>query len=134
MSIEQRLRQAILLKNKTLKEFASESGMPYTTLQQYLSDKIDRKPNADALIKFETYLNISIDWLLTGKGSMYQNVYQNDLQEEKAEYKKRNEIEKIREWLKLWWNKADERERYWLSVQMERTFPEYKEWLDKQGF
>jgi len=129
MSIEQRLRQAILLKNKTLKEFASESGMPYTTLQQYLSDKIDRKPNADALIKFETYLSISIDWLLTGKGPMYHG----EIQEQKAEYKKKDEVEQVIGWLKDWQNWADERKRHWLGVQMERTFPEYREWLDKQG-
>jgi transcriptional regulator with XRE-family HTH domain len=127
MNIKQRLRQAILLKNKTLKQFALESGMPYITLQQYLSDKIDRKPNADALIKMSIYLNVSIDWLLTGEGAMYRD----HIQEERVENKKA--VEQIVEWLKDWWDKANEKERYWLEVQIERTFPEYREWLKKQG-
>jgi transcriptional regulator with XRE-family HTH domain len=127
MNIKQRLRQAILLKNKTLKQFALESGMPYITLQQYLSDKIDRKPNADALIKMSIYLNVSLDWLLTGEGAMYRD----HIQEERVENKKA--VEQIVEWLKDWWDKANEKERYWLEVQIERTFPEYREWLKKQG-
>jgi transcriptional regulator with XRE-family HTH domain len=127
MNIKQRMRQAILLKNKTLKQFALESGMPYITLQQYLSDKIDRKPNADALIKMSIYLNVSLDWLLTGEGAMYRD----HIQEERVENKKA--VEQIVEWLKDWWDKANEKERYWLEVQIERTFPEYREWLKKQG-
>ena len=126
MSISDRLRQIMLDNKLNMKEFSLNSGIPYRSLQDYLLSK--RTPGTDAVVKICTHFSINLNWLLTGKGSMYQ------IGEEKAEYKKRNEIEKIREWLKLWWNKADERERYWLSVQMERTFPEYKEWLDKQGF
>ncbi|OAD22752.1 hypothetical protein THIOM_001431 [Candidatus Thiomargarita nelsonii] len=70
-----------------------------------------------------------MNWLLTGEGSMYRD----QIQEQKAEYKKRDEIEQIREWLKDWGNKVDERKHHWLGVQMEQMFPEYREWLNKQG-
>jgi len=127
MDISKRLRQAILLKNKTLKEFALKADMPYITLQRYLSG--DRKPNTDALTKISIHLNVSTDWLLMGEGPMYRD----QIQEQKAEYKKKDEVDQIRDWLKDWWAQADEKKRNWLEIEMERTFPEYREWLDKQG-
>jgi len=127
MDINQRLRQAILLKNKTLKEFSLKAGMPYITLQRYLSG--DRKPNSEALIKISIHLDINLNWLLMGEGPMYHH----KLKEERAEYKKKEKVDQIRDWLKDWWAQADEKKRIWLEIEMERLFPEYREWLDKKG-
>ncbi len=120
MSIGQRLREIILIKNKNLKEFSENANIPYTTLQQYLAD--DRKPGADALIKISTQLHISIDWLLKGQGEMY----------ERKGTKKVETLVGTIEWLNEWWDGADEKHRHWLEVQMKRCFPEYAKWADKE--
>lgn len=54
-----------------VKEFSEQTGIPYRTLQQYLSD--DRAPAADALTKICAQTNINIHWLLTGEDPMYRN-------------------------------------------------------------
>jgi transcriptional regulator with XRE-family HTH domain len=89
MDIGQRLRQVILLKNKTLKNFTSKTGMHYVTLQQYLSG--NRKPNADALIKMIIYLDVNVNWLLTGEGPMYCHQLKEPIKEKKQEIKEINE-------------------------------------------
>jgi len=125
MDISKRLRQAILLKNKTLKEFALKADIPYISLQRYLSG--DRKPNTDVLSKISIHLDVNMNWLLINEGPMYR------IREETAEYEKKDEIERIIGWLKDWWAQADEKKRNWLEIEIERTFPEYREWLDKQS-
>lgn len=71
MSIKERLRQVIDAKGMTIKELSELSAIPYRSLQNYLRG--EREPNADALITLKTHLGISIDWLLTGNGSMILN-------------------------------------------------------------
>jgi hypothetical protein len=46
--------------------------IPYRTLQNYLLD--EREPNAKAMGALRTHLGISVDWLLTGEGSMFHSV------------------------------------------------------------
>ncbi|ECS5439105.1 TPA: helix-turn-helix domain-containing protein [Salmonella enterica subsp. enterica serovar Hvittingfoss] len=66
MSIKERLREAMVAKGLTIKALSDLSKIPYRSLQNYLRG--EREPNAEALIALSTHLNISIDWLLTGKG------------------------------------------------------------------
>ncbi len=66
MSIKERLREAMVAKSLTIKALSDLSKIPYRSLQNYLRG--EREPNAEALIALSTHLNISIDWLLTGKG------------------------------------------------------------------
>lgn len=66
MSIKERLREAMDDKGLTIKALSDLSKIPYRSLQNYLRG--EREPNAEALIALSTHLNISIDWLLTGKG------------------------------------------------------------------
>ncbi|MEK8021379.1 MAG: helix-turn-helix transcriptional regulator [Candidatus Parabeggiatoa sp.] len=75
--IGKRLNQIVLLKNKNLKDFSTDSKIPYATLQQYASGK--RRPTTDVLIKIKTHSNISIDWLLTGEGEMYNTPQKGDV-------------------------------------------------------
>jgi transcriptional regulator with XRE-family HTH domain len=89
MDIGQRLRQVILLKNKTLKEFTLKADMRYLTLQRYLSG--NRKLNADALIKIITHLDVNVNWLLTGEGPMYCHQLKEPIKEKKQEIKGINE-------------------------------------------
>ncbi|EEZ6284044.1 TPA: helix-turn-helix transcriptional regulator [Escherichia coli] len=66
MSIKERLREAMVAKSLTIKALSDLSKIPYRSLQNYLRG--EREPNAEALVALGTHLNISIDWLLTGKG------------------------------------------------------------------
>ena len=66
MSIKERLREAMDAKGLTIKALSGLSKIPYRSLQNYLRG--EREPNAEALVALSTHLNISIDWLLTGKG------------------------------------------------------------------
>ena len=66
MSIKERLREAMDAKGLTIKALSDLSKIPYRSLQNYLRG--EREPNAEALVSLSTHLNISIDWLLTGKG------------------------------------------------------------------
>ncbi|MEK8017060.1 MAG: helix-turn-helix transcriptional regulator [Candidatus Parabeggiatoa sp.] len=120
MDIAKRLKKVIVNKNKTLKDFSKEANIPYITLQKYIAG--ERKPGADALTKIHIQLGISINWLLTGKGEMY---------EKKGTEKVETLVGTI-EWLKEWWDGADEKHRHWLEVQMKRCFPEYAKWADKE--
>lgn len=131
MSIMERLRQTILSKNKTLRDFSDESSIPYTTLQQYLSGS--RKPGLDALNSIKTHLSISIDWLLTGDGPMHRE-QAHQIQAQPAEYKiKRNdEIKYMHDWLDDLWYNADAKKRHWLEIQIGRSFPEYREWREQK--
>lgn len=66
MSIKERLREAMDGNGLTIKALSDLSKIPYRSLQNYLRG--EREPNAEALVALSTHLNISIDWLLTGKG------------------------------------------------------------------
>lgn len=68
MSIATRLRSVLDLKGLSIKEASELVGIPYRTLQNYLLD--EREPNAKALSAIRTHLGISVDWLLTGEGTM----------------------------------------------------------------
>lgn len=61
--IGERLREAISLKGKSLRAFSDDSGIPYRTLQDYVSDA--RLPGADALSRISGQ-GIDVNWLLLG--------------------------------------------------------------------
>ncbi|NVZ96789.1 helix-turn-helix domain-containing protein [Pseudomonas sp. B6001] len=68
MSIAARLRSVIDERGMSIKEASEVVGIPYRTLQNYLLG--EREPNAKAMAAIRTHLGISLDWLLTGEGSM----------------------------------------------------------------
>lgn len=72
MSIATRLRDVLDVKGLSIKQAAEIVGIPYRTLQNYLLD--EREPNAKAMSAIRTHLGISVDWLLTGEGSMFPGV------------------------------------------------------------
>lgn len=69
MSIATRLRNVIDDRGMSIKEASEVVGIPYRTLQNYLLG--EREPNAKAMAAIRTHLGISLDWLLTGEGSMF---------------------------------------------------------------
>lgn len=68
MSIAARLRSVIDDRGMSIKDASEVVGIPYRTLQNYLLG--EREPNAKAMAAIRTHLGISLDWLLTGEGSM----------------------------------------------------------------
>ena len=73
MNIGGRIRKAIERKYDKLKDFSKESGIPYRTLYEYFND--ERMPGGEVLLKIQSNLDVSIDWLLTGKGEMCEHDY-----------------------------------------------------------
>lgn len=67
--ISSRLKILIDLLGLNLKDFSRQTGVPYTTLQDYIAGK--RLPGAENLQKISRQLHVSIDWLLTGEGEPF---------------------------------------------------------------
>lgn len=61
----ERLRNSIKMNSKTQKELCAIWQINETTLVRYLSG--DRLPKIDLLEAISETLNVSVDWLITGK-------------------------------------------------------------------
>ena len=90
MCISERLKQVLDAKKMTVTEFSKVTGISYRSAMNYLNE--GRDPNVDALVKIHKELEISITWLLTGNGAMFQAATQESTisaQEEKliADYR-----------------------------------------------
>ena len=71
MSIKIRLKFLIGKLNLKITDFAKKTGIPYRTLQNYLSG--ERQPSAENLQKIAICFNIDLNWLLTGEGNMFKS-------------------------------------------------------------
>lgn len=76
MSISQRIKQLRRLKNKSQVEFSREIGASQTAISNYESG--EREPNSEFLKKLVVAYDVNLSWLLTGEGSMFQEVRQID--------------------------------------------------------
>ena len=90
MCISERLKQVLDAKKMTVTEFSKVTGISYRSAMNYLNE--GRDPNVDALVKIHKEREISITWLLTGNGAMFQAATQESTisaQEEKliADYR-----------------------------------------------
>lgn len=59
---DDRLKNLRLAKNVSMRQMASDLGMPYTTYINY--EKNEREPNSETLVLLATYFNVSSDFLL----------------------------------------------------------------------
>ena len=71
MCISDRLKQILEVKGMSIKEFSELTGISYRSAMNYLNE--GRDPNVEGLVKIHEALGISITWLLTGKGAMFQS-------------------------------------------------------------
>ncbi|AAP96391.1 transcriptional regulator [[Haemophilus] ducreyi] len=74
MCISDRLKQILEAKNMSIREFSDVTGISYRSAMNYLNE--GRDPSVDGLVKIHNALGISITWLLTGNGAMYQAITQ----------------------------------------------------------
>lgn len=66
-----RIAAAIQGSKKSLRQFATVSGIPYQSLRAYAAG--EKKPGLDALTAIVIGADVSPVWLLTGEGEMYQH-------------------------------------------------------------
>lgn len=74
MCISNRLKQVLEAKNMTVTEFSNVTGISYRSAMNYLNE--GRDPNVEALVKIHQVFGVSITWLLTGNGAMFQTISQ----------------------------------------------------------
>ena len=63
-TIGQKIRQLAADNELSLRELAERSGIPYRSMQNYVSDK--QQPGADALTKLRACVDVDLNWLLSG--------------------------------------------------------------------
>lgn len=72
MDISLRVKKLRNEKKLSQTEFAAALGTTQATISRY--EKGDRQPEADFLAKLTTIYNVNLSWLLTGTGSMFQEL------------------------------------------------------------
>jgi len=96
-------------------ELARKSNITPSTLQQVKKGGDIRE---STLIRISSSLNLSLDWLLTGEGEMY-----NSIQEKMATGNQKldnDSLESIISLIKTYWEQADDKEKIWLEVQIKK--------------
>lgn len=70
MGIGSRIRVAVEAMDLTLREAAERCSIPYSSLQNWVGGH--RAPRIESIVTIGSQLGISVDWLLTGEGSMFR--------------------------------------------------------------
>ena len=70
MSFAENLRNELIYSDIKIKELAHATNIPYTTLLSYLNEK-GCLPNVDAGVRIARALNVSVEYLVTGKDDVY---------------------------------------------------------------
>jgi hypothetical protein len=104
------------------KKFADETSINPTTLHYYLKGRL---PKADALENISKIYKVNLNWLVSGIGPKY-------LTEHKEKQPTERSIVLLDEWLKEF-KKEDPRNEAWFERELERKFPEYKEWQERKN-
>lgn len=115
--------------SERLKEARVKSGLSTTKVSKITKisegnlselEKGVYKPSSDTLLRLSEAYSISIDWLLKGKTSLFE---ENDDNKEIVSF--------LRMVYKEWEN-CDSVNRSWIIVQLRRSFPEIAEKLEKE--
>lgn len=83
MGFKDNLRNELQFRGLTVKELSALSGIKKQTLDNYLSTH-NSTPSAEAAVKIAQALNVSVEYLVTGKNSYFQK--EPDLQLKKLEF------------------------------------------------
>ena len=71
MSVINRVREVCEVRSLSLKQLSKLTKNNYRTVQNYLDPNMNRMPSYEFLLSLNEHIGISIDWLMTGQGSMY---------------------------------------------------------------
>lgn len=124
-----------------LQAVKKESKYSYKVLAEKLDDTEDRlkgifggrqRVASDLLSKVVSSLHVDAHWLLTGEGQMYQSD-QPAINETPAIYRSdiidnRNQAQ-ITAFIEHWYKTSSDEEKVWMNIQMQRCFPEYKDFI-----
>ncbi len=113
-----RHRLNLLKGNRTIKEFSRILDIPVSTLHYYLNG---REPSLSFLVRVCSKLNVSEEWLISGRGPIYRTEKEHDVLEELEVLFARFLSEKWRVW--------DKREKMFFDFLVRRLFPEFEHWL-----
>lgn len=128
------------------KDFGTKFGVVPNTVRKYEND--EGSPNTDFIMGVCEEFNINPLWLLTGEGPMRKDqATENDAAPEKTEAERQlkgNSIDRCNVCfiedplltdLKLWLNELngeDPDNQAWFRVELQRRFPEFREWREKK--
>ncbi|MDR0961098.1 MAG: helix-turn-helix transcriptional regulator [Mediterranea sp.] len=72
MEIDERIKLVMEQKNLTIGAFAESIGIAQATLSHIFNGR--NKPSMNVILAlYERYPDVQLEWLLTGKGSMYKS-------------------------------------------------------------
>lgn len=115
-------------------EFARLSGVTGTSLRSYLSGSSD--PSRERVVRMADVGGVSVEWLASGRGPRETQARPtNGVRDASVPYRLTSEdaaLERFITWLREWWRSSDTRLRTWMTVELERRFPEYAEAEKKQ--
>lgn len=114
-----------------------EEGITYDELAEMAEASVrtvtntiyDNKPLGVKILRgLQKKRGVSLDWLLTGKGSMYlpTSTSVSSISTDPT-------VASLQTWLEHYAQTRTEREVQWLEVEISRRFPDYNRWLIEQG-
>ena len=144
LKISERIGHVFESKGISHKKFCDMSGVNYRTLRNYIDG---RMPSAEFLISIHETLEVSIDWLLTGKGHMYYNAellgnYLKDTETQPLELSESDAEEykfpinarahRLNAYINEYMATHSDDEQAWLEIDFKNHYKDYSDWLDKK--
>lgn len=102
-------------------EFARELGITTSAIQRYGQRG---GITARTLERVGRRYDCSLDWLVLGTGQMVRMLPASDVDPD---------LSRITSWITTWWQTATERDRMALELDLERMWPEFKQWNRAHG-
>jgi transcriptional regulator with XRE-family HTH domain len=123
MSIDSRLREVIRELGVAHGEFAREIGVSPGALSEACSGK---RPAPWAVVFgiANRYPEVSLEWLLTGRGRWHRERAPPCVREPAAPAYGDARLQEIQGGLLAWWARSSDDERAWLTVELRRRYPE----------
>lgn len=127
-------------RNMELSDFAKEIGVSERTLQNSV---YDNNPLGPKVLRGFVKTGGSIDWLLTGKGTMFletpypRAVTEAFIQQKLAEdhinyeYPGSARAQRLTVFINQWLRNHSDDEQAWFEIDFKKNYQDYSEWLDK---
>ncbi len=142
-AVAERLRRVRETLGLTQDEFSSRLLLSMTGYQNYENGK--RKAPKELVIQMYLQFGVSPTWLLTGlppvfvqhttvDSSLSELLHLSGAPQDVVDFSHNGDgKEAIKAWLDDFWKTASVREKVWLEVQFEQSFPAFMQWLSRRG-